>query len=317
MLIKTIAEIKAATDIHKNMAFDTIKPYIRRCERDYVLPILGDTQYDALTTAYENNALTTEQVRLLDEVQQALACYAVAAYLPDALVSIGDMGVMQQQGANTTPATKWATDEKLSTLWNNADRNADALVSFLDKNAGDYPLWSASTAFTELHELFISKLEIVQMYYPMNNKRTFLAFLPSFKAAENSVQPILGNVFDDLKAKLLTGGMSPEEKKLTALVQRTCVWFGLYSGLPFVQTQINANGLYITSYNNTTKREDAAQMAMLRTTFLSESDKARTEMATYLKSNPTAFPNQPQPINTAAMQGASHLYRTPGAAGFL
>lgn len=257
MLLKTIAELKAyVPTINKNMAWATFSPLVDQAERKYIVPLISQAQYDALNTAYNAapQTLTAHQLALLPYVQRALAWYAFHESLPLLGVMVSDMGIQEQSSTEGTsvPTRQWTFESLKAAAIGNADTNADALLSFLEINHANYPLWKASTSYTITKELYLTNLADFEQHLSLGgSKRVWLALRPFVALCEIEyiIPAISQKLHDDLKAKiLLTPGtaLSAAYQALLTKIQRPLAWLALYKAMPFQAVQFTP-GVGITS----------------------------------------------------------------------
>jgi len=257
MLFKTTAELKLhIAAINKNTAWASLSPSVDMAERKYIIPLISQAQYDALDAAYNAapQTLTAHQTALLAYVQRSLAHYTFYEALPSLALMMSDMGVTEQTSSEGTaaPARQWVTRQLMEKAIADADLYADALLSFLEVNHANYPLWKASSAYTITKELYLTSVTDFEKHIPVGgSKRVWLNIRPfvSLCEIEYIVPAISQKLHDDLKAKiLLTPGTALSAPYLTLLskIQRTLAWLALYKALPFQAVQFTP-GVGITS----------------------------------------------------------------------
>jgi hypothetical protein len=257
MLFKTIAELKTyIPTLNQNTAWATMRPMVEHAERKYIVQLISQAQYDALNSGYNAapQTLTAHQLALLPYVQKALTYYAFFEALPMLGAMVSDMGITEQTSNEGTasPTRQWVFNQLRDNVISTADYAADALLSFLEINHANYPLWKASTAYTITKELYLTSVADFEAHIPLGgSKRVWLNIRPfvSLCEIEYIVPAISQKLHDDLKAKiLLTPGtaLSAAYAKLLPKIQRTLAWLALYKALPFQAVQFTP-GVGITS----------------------------------------------------------------------
>lgn len=257
MLLKTIAELKTyIPTLNKNTAWETMRPMVEHAERKYIIQLISQAQYDALNTAYNAapQTLTAHQLLLLPYVQKALAYYAFFEALPMLGAMVSDMGVTEQSSSEgtATPTRQWVFNQLRDNVISTADYAADALLSFLEINHADYPLWKASTSYTITKALYITSVADFEAHIPLGgSKRVWLNIRPFVQLAEIEyiITAISQSLHDDLKAKILLTPATPLSAAYATLllkIQRTLAWLALYRALPFQAVQFTP-GVGITS----------------------------------------------------------------------
>lgn len=267
MLFKTIAEIKAhASAFAKNMEWATLAPHVEQAESKFIVPLLGRAQYDALTTAYQNATLSVAQAALLRYAQRALAYYTLYEALPFLSLIVSDMGVQEQQSREGTSAPARTTVSKIARdqALQNADQAADAMLTFMEENDTDYPLWAGSLAFTKTKELFINNAtEYSKWLNISDSKRLFLALRPYLEIAEEEyIRPAIGDdMYNDLKAKMadiLTTPLSAAYTSILPRIQRPLAHWAMYKAMPFLAVQVSPSGISVSSVTDGNETRTAA-----------------------------------------------------------
>ncbi|TDB69112.1 DUF6712 family protein [Arundinibacter roseus] len=131
--------------------FINLRPYIVLAEQDYILPRLGQAQFDALKTTLLNGTTSDPQKLLLQKIGRALAHTAYWMALPNlqfVVLPSGNIrvlsdfdGIYNRKNAPSETITYLVEQEKTM-----SKKHLNALSTFLRKNAEDYPLYAASTA---------------------------------------------------------------------------------------------------------------------------------------------------------------------------
>ncbi len=182
-LFQSTPELKKfCPSINRNMEWQTFAPAVEQAELKYLKPLLGTAQYNALVTAYEDNDLSTEQGQLLKFVQRPLAYYAFHEALPLLTAMVSDMGVTEQESSEGTAlrTRQWVFSGMQKSALENGDLFTDAMLSFLEDNHTNYPLWAGFPAFTVTKSLFINTTAEFNSFVPIgNSKRVWLALRPS------------------------------------------------------------------------------------------------------------------------------------------
>lgn len=259
MLFRTTVELKTyCSTFNRNMEFATLAPAVELAETRYLLPLLGQAQYDALHTAYLANNLTAAQNALLRYVQRPLAYYVLHEAVPLLGATVSDMGVQESSSREGTsaPARQWSYNSLRDSAIQNADTFADTLLGFLEANHGTYPLWTASSAFTVSRELLINTAEQFDKHVGIQrSRRIYVALRPYIQLAEQMyLKPTLGpKLYDDLKAKLAAALTTPLSAAYAALLgkcQQALAFFALAEAMPFLAITVNGYGVQMSSSND-------------------------------------------------------------------
>lgn len=131
--------------------FLNIKPYIRLAERDFVLPRIGQPQYDRLKTGLKDRDLTPDESELLFAIRRALSHTAYWIALPNMqFVLLGSGNIRILSDFDGIYNSKAPDQETVMSLVRNAESEAkkwqNALRSFLGRNITKFPLYETSQA---------------------------------------------------------------------------------------------------------------------------------------------------------------------------
>ena len=129
--------------------FLTLLPYIKLAERDYVLPLIGQNQYNDLKAVIRTANITVAQKDLAWQISRVLAHQAYASAMPDLQKTILDNGsirvlsdfdgIYNQKALSDEQLDKLVLEAKTS-----AQKMTNALQAFLRRNLSDYPAYANS-----------------------------------------------------------------------------------------------------------------------------------------------------------------------------
>lgn len=132
--------------------YRALLPYIKKAQDKYIIPILGETQHNALVTAIKNNNATEIQKKLIEAIRKCLAEYTIFLAVPALTVLIEEDGMKlvsrtDNMDAKTNVASAFfkeaAAGHQLTAGDNGRTFQAD-LIDFLGKNAASFPYWMES-----------------------------------------------------------------------------------------------------------------------------------------------------------------------------
>jgi hypothetical protein len=155
--------------IHRNMAGNTLLPFIQDAEYHELIPYIGQDLYEDLLVT-----ISTENTALLPYVKSVVAWFAYYRALPTLRTVMADMGLQQQtdREGTSTPANE---EQYTTALWNayrtGWDKLEVLLWNFLVPNAADYPLWTAWDGSAITSDLFLFQPQNVPGIPPPPNTR--------------------------------------------------------------------------------------------------------------------------------------------------
>ena len=258
-LLSTTSEIREHASINKNYHFDSLKRFVKIATAEYIIPLIGEEQYEDILAKYEAETTSGKDLKLLELLQGALANYTLFEAAPHINVHVSEMGIQQSyvDDADTSrPATNQAVNKIELSYQKQGYRYADLALKYLEKNADDFPIWVASEAFTQTRDLFIrNKTEFSRFNTSLSSLKTYQAFRPYLKNTENfKIRPVLGATeFDSLKQALqdeikLDSPLSAMQRQLLEKIQPALAYWGIAEGLNFIQVEIIGDGLYIREF---------------------------------------------------------------------
>ncbi len=132
--------------------FLALLPYIKKAQDKYILPIIGEDQHAALTTAIKDNTASTVQKDLIEAIRKSLAEWTIYMAVPALTVLIEEDGikvVSRTDGMDTRSAVasafyKEAAVAHQAAAEENGRTFRGDLIDFLYKNEASFPLWVAS-----------------------------------------------------------------------------------------------------------------------------------------------------------------------------
>lgn len=223
-LITKIEELKTYNaPANLGVEESTMLPAFRHIESTFILPELGQEQYDALLAAYEaslpptNTAMSNALADLLDAVRKALAPLGILHYKNSVIQQISDAGSVERAGDNAIPVRMWVNNLQSETLFTEGMRELDALLKFLETNKSYFPLWTAGTGYSQFKEFILQTTDEFDNEVKINGSRKFFkALRPDVKYAEEMflLQHIGEDFYNRLKEARTDDTLTSEETEV-------------------------------------------------------------------------------------------------------
>jgi hypothetical protein len=129
-----------------------LRPYIRRAERNYIKPLLGDTLFDQLKLEIKTGEVSSENKKLIEEyIRPALAPLSLLKAIPELSLEMTDEGIKFKSYDNGINKRGMASNEDKSLMFQSLDTDGNAelktLEGFLIKNVADYPAFEESNSW--------------------------------------------------------------------------------------------------------------------------------------------------------------------------
>lgn len=213
-LIKTIPEIKKYVRV--NFANNTASlPNMDKAERKFIIPVIGQALFDQLQEQYNNSTLSPANEKLLPRVQAALSPLAYWLELPFINAQITDAGLRKPGTDNLQPVFKHDFYSIWTALSDSGMDEMEALIAFLEANAGDYPLWVASPAYNAYRMFFVKNgTEFSQIYTLKHPRRCWMNMSSIMQLVEDVY---IGKSIGAAFAAELRGLTNPDEAQQAAI----------------------------------------------------------------------------------------------------
>lgn len=229
-LIKTKAELRAHLPVaYANL--DSKMPMFEKAEERYLLPILGQTLYDNLTEAYNNDGLNPLLTALLMKCRAVIAPLAYVTNIPFMQGMITDNGLLVTEDEKSRKAFKWEYNEVMTALTNEGNQAIESLIVYLTNHLVDFEDWAESDYNTEINFAFIRNGKDFRDAYPVKNPHsTYMMVKPLFEEiAELSIKPAISNeFFNDLSEKIKEQSFNASEKdvirQIRMIAARLVMW---------------------------------------------------------------------------------------------
>ena len=251
MLVRDTESIKASTGINKNIAWNTLLPFVMQAELKFAKAVLGDTLYSLLDTNITNDSLTPEQEELLTFAKPMIANFSMYIAAPQLNIHISELGfqdVSAKEGTSSPTSVGKYNDARLS-FWRTADDYREFTYSYLQSNQSSFPDWVSSTAYTIYSKYFFRSNAELNEYLGMGSSvSTFLTLRPHIKLCEEKyITPVLcADFVQDLKTKNAENNLSLDELTLMDKIKSALAWLTIFEAAPTLNAVIE-DGVLITA----------------------------------------------------------------------
>lgn len=299
MLFSTVEEFRGFIPASKNLSFEDLKPMLETAELDDIIPFLGQEQYDALNGVYDSGdgTMTDTDKDLLKRVRRPLANIAIARFSAFGNLNIGKSGFTVTSTEHTAIASQWRVNDLKSEVLKEYFQGTERMLQYLEANTGLYPVWAASSAFTQFRECFINTADDFNNYFFINSsRRTFLSLRPKMKQVEEYILSITGqSLFDEIKSQILLGTVSAANLKLLKLIKPAVANQSMVEALPNMQVLFTDYGPQLVETSNSLtqvvqRAVDGTRMEKLITTARETADSKRKELQDFLYLNHATYP---------------------------
>jgi hypothetical protein len=302
MLFKSIADLQQVLPFTENFEFEKISPSLLNAEMDYLIPIIGQEQYDELNDAYvaadSEDDLFPALKKLLDYSQRVTANIGMYNYTPKGNLNIGKSGFTVTESGTDKIASQWRIEDFKSSILNDYHKACENMLLMMETNATDYPLWTESDSYSLYKDGFINTAKDFQNYVDISESRLmFLKFIPTMKRLElSNIQTVIGTgLFDQIKTQIKERTVSSFNRKLLQFINRALANLTVGDALRLCTVKWTDNGLQLISTSSSMTQVNESTMEMdrmeaIRKQFIDIGLKAQLELRNYLYANAEDYP---------------------------
>lgn len=297
-LFSSISEIRKYLPINVTFTFSDIEPFVKQAERDFLIPVLSQAQYDEIEAAQTSSDPDIQ--KLLDKSRAVVAPYALQLWIPFGQAQITSGGIQITSNENSKTAFQWQIEGMENTALLLAYSCAEDLIKFLLVNKTTYTAWTASDEYARLFRLFINTATEFNEYFEMGTSRyLFLQLIPTIQRVEkNSILPILcKELFDEIKAEILSGSISPENEALLNFIKPAVANLTIKNATGELLLRIERYtattliGQQLSRDQGGTQDERNSRLSMLRNEANTEADSQLKQLSDYLYANKDTYPS--------------------------
>lgn len=166
----------------------TLLPNFITHEYKHIIPLIGQTFYDALVTAADAETLDPDETKVVEFIRTIAVAWGYYHEFGLYVVTFKDSGATQNLQGGTEPVRGWQANKVETTLIKIANDATEILLDFLFTNKDLFPEWTGSVQYAKLGNLLIrTGSEFTENYTLYQPQRTFFA-MKSFVA---NVQELL------------------------------------------------------------------------------------------------------------------------------
>jgi hypothetical protein len=230
------ADFKATVGkaINQSLSIPELEPTILIAAEAYLIPWIGKAQWGDLVQAVENSTQTTQQTALLPYVKRALAHLTLFEYAQIGEIQVSDAGFLRQETDHLKGAYKSQITRYERYMLHNGFAGLESMLTFLEANAADYPLWKDAEQSKRNREAFINDAATFQLRYSTNISRYVLETLRGLMLDVElfAIQPLIGPAFfTELKAAINEKSVSEDQETIIFFIQKAVALFTIEEGI--------------------------------------------------------------------------------------
>lgn len=253
--------------VQRNMAWETLAPYVEQAEERYIIPFISREFYDELNTEYNGAGIAdADKAKCFRFLKFALANYTMMEAMPVINIRIGDAGIKQTVTDDTQPAAKWAYSDAYRKCIEAAYQNLDMALLWAETQVKSsntaFDTFRDSEAYTESIELLIPNAQKLNAHFYINRSRqVYVRMRPYIEKAEDlHIKPLLGDdMYQELKTQITTT-LSTENQTLLKVVQKCLTSYAVVIASAHVNLTNKGNAWKIyEAYEMTNSKEASKQ----------------------------------------------------------
>lgn len=242
------AEIKQYLSVNVSVNYNTIKPHIESCERDYIKPLLGVDQYDELVEYYEAAVGGESHLdELLELVQRALIHLSFWRGFYQFMIKVGDQGAYRTESENQKTPFKYQEVELRNSYKLDGFNALDEVLAYLEETISLFPLFEASDNYTLFKGGFINTTADFDTFYDIGGSRlVFLKLKKHLTQCDDfDILPLIGRTyFNELKAQILADTLTVANLSAVELIQKAVAPLAVARGIQNLGINITDKGLF-------------------------------------------------------------------------
>ena len=253
---KCVEELQQYVSVNSQFPYKSLLPYINEVENQVIVPLIGQTTYDLIKTAYINSNAEPEGKNgdLLQKLQSVIAKLAMANATPFLELQFDANGVSTiNKSESRTAGYDYQIQRAIAGFASSGNKGIEDLLAFLETEVATFTAYAASANYTANKAgLVKTAVEFSQFYHIANSRLTFNALRPTYLGIEEDrLKPLIG----DALYTELTGTVSDAiKKRLLRACKKACVYQTIADALELqLPFEINADGLrvhYTAQYSN-------------------------------------------------------------------
>lgn len=287
--------------IDKNMAWDTIQPFIRQATRMYVVDWIGLAIYEKAATLYNTGTPADEPAEFIERLQDAIAYYTMYLAIPQLNLVTSDLGVGQHRDSDGRfdRTTQWAFKSAMWNLILQADQLLDKALQYADEQVEAEVEWfneyADSTAWTSKYTYFRTTSSLQEYIDIRDSRRTYLSMVKySSTAFDKYLLAVVGaEMHQEIVDEINDSDVSEANELLLPVIRKALAYYTLAESLPHMRVVLDGDGVKTVS---STDFYDASRVAPdemvldLRRKALDNAAMYRAELRNFLYDNVGDYP---------------------------
>lgn len=277
MIINSTSDIRLFVPIKDKMSWDAIKPFVEFAEQKYLVPLIGENQYniiDRLASGTGSDSGSQDQedkeTKLLHLCRRAIANLAMWNGFALLTVQWGDKGAQRVEDGSNKSLYKYQ-EEELKEQLKNAGHNAiDEILAYLETDIEYFPDFESHETYTNLQSAIIRNTAEFDSIFHINNSRLVFLRMSRFMKVciDLDLIPTIGKVVYD---KIIDEIKKPQpDIKVSTLLhwlKPALIYYSLARGIKDIGVNITDRMVYFegqeSTQNNSSTKIPASDIQVL------------------------------------------------------
>lgn len=299
MLITDIDTLRTFNPASASFSFPTIEPFIKIAERDYIIPIIGQDEYDILDLAFNAETTDDDQDNLIRKIQDAIAWISFYEATPVLNVHVTAGGFQVAVSDNMAPASQYRVEDyKAYTATKGYNALENILYFLWNSDAGTYPQWEESDEHdTHRSLLVLSSKEFQKTVDIKNSYEVYTKLKPFIQDSQLLIiRGVTGEgLYNELLNQVLNNTISTDNEVLMQFIRPCLCYLSMADALVKLSVIFEAYGIIQLDSGQrdniklqTPTGENKLSTIMLQ--FRTKGQHYETKLRNYLKDNPDDYP---------------------------
>lgn len=247
--ITTTAELRTYVPVSSTFQIAEIEPQIHDVEQEFIIPIIGQAQFDSLLALPSPSGNNLE---LIKRCRNAVAKLAMMKWIPFGNINVQSGGFTVTATDNGQVASQWRVDKLEEEMRTEGYNKLQDILTFLwSKDEGTFTDWDESDEKL-LHRSFLilTANDFSKYYWIKNSYEVFCLLKPGQTEVMNQyIRPILGDdLYNQLIDQVADDSLSADNITLIDYVKRATAPLTVYESVARMNIDLSHWG--ITTFEN-------------------------------------------------------------------
>ena len=281
-------EFKKYLPVNVQFNYETLAPSLALVEQNFIIPILGNQLFEALTEHYQEEHNDPKFAELLQKVQFSAIRLALWKGYYSISLTISDSGAKMPENS----PYRYKEDGFMDEMKNDGFNQLDEVIYFLEENIDHFPEFEQSKYYPTLKNSFITNTAAFNRLYNINNSR--LVFLKMKYYIEDVEQVTLPHYIGRKFMEAILNNIDAEKyAPILQQIQKFVVCMAIYSGIAELHKMPTEKGLLFENSNNDGKRIEplnAKEVERTRKYYKEQADAYKTAFLYHLNTHKEDYP---------------------------